>query len=71
MQGKDPDLCWNEGRKREELRDERAWFLLARTEGGDPVAFSHFRWERGGVGWRGVEWGGVGNLVISVPISSF
>lgn len=44
-QGKDPDLCWNEVRKRDELKDERAWFLISRTEGGAPVAFSHFRYD--------------------------
>lgn len=44
-QGKDPDLCWNEERKRDELKDERAWYLLARQQDGTPVAFSHFRYD--------------------------
>jgi len=44
-QGKDPDLNWNEGRKRDELTDWRAWFLIVRTEEGTPVAFSHFRYD--------------------------
>jgi GNAT superfamily N-acetyltransferase len=43
--GKDPDLCWNESRKRDELIDARAWFLIARTQEGTPVAFSHFRYD--------------------------
>jgi len=44
-QGKDPDLCWNESRKRDEMTDERAWYLIAKTEDGTPVAFSHFRYD--------------------------
>ena len=43
VQGKDPDLCWNESRKRDEMTDDRAWYLIATTEEGKPVAFSHFR----------------------------
>ena len=43
MKGKDPDLCWNEERKRDEMTDARAWYLIARTQEGTPVAFSHFR----------------------------
>ncbi|NXX99886.1 NAA40 acetyltransferase, partial [Centropus bengalensis] len=35
---------WKEREKRDELRDERAWFLLARDSAG-PVAFSHFRFD--------------------------
>jgi len=44
-QGKDPDLNWNEERKREELKDDRAWYLIARQQDGTPVAFSHFRYD--------------------------
>ncbi|XP_053824060.1 N-alpha-acetyltransferase 40 isoform X6 [Vidua chalybeata] len=36
---------WKEREKREELRDERAWYLLAREPGAGPVAFSHFRFD--------------------------
>merc|ERR1740131_21352 len=43
--GKDPDLCWNESRKRDEMTDDRAWYLIATTEQGKPVAFSHFRYD--------------------------
>eukprot|EP00088_Acartia_fossae_P014470 TRINITY_DN17752_c0_g1_i1.p1 TRINITY_DN17752_c0_g1~~TRINITY_DN17752_c0_g1_i1.p1 ORF type:complete len:246 (+),score=62.23 TRINITY_DN17752_c0_g1_i1:56-793(+) len=44
-QGNDPDLCWNESRKRDELTDDRAWYLIARNEEGTPLAFSHFRYD--------------------------
>jgi len=44
-QGKDPDLCWNEARKRDEMTDDRAWYLIATTQEGTPVAFSHFRYD--------------------------
>ena len=27
------------------MTDERAWYLIARTEDGTPVAFSHFRYD--------------------------
>jgi len=43
--GKDPDLCWNESRKRDEMTDDRAWYLIATTEEGKPVAFSHYRYD--------------------------
>ncbi|XP_031950814.1 N-alpha-acetyltransferase 40 isoform X3 [Corvus moneduloides] len=36
---------WKEREKREELRDERAWYLVAREAGAGPVAFSHFRFD--------------------------
>lgn len=35
---------WKEREKRAELRDERAWYLLALEPAG-PVAFSHFRFD--------------------------
>jgi len=41
----DPEFRWNEARKREEMGDAQAWYLLARTEEGTPVAFSHFRYD--------------------------
>ncbi|XP_053908462.1 N-alpha-acetyltransferase 40 isoform X4 [Cuculus canorus] len=36
---------WKEREKREELRDERAWYLIARDSATGPVAFSHFRFD--------------------------
>ncbi|NXQ94604.1 NAA40 acetyltransferase, partial [Sagittarius serpentarius] len=36
---------WKEREKREELRDDRAWYLIAREPGASPVAFSHFRFD--------------------------
>lgn len=36
---------WKEREKREELKDERAWYLLARDAESAPVAFSHFRFD--------------------------
>ncbi|KAF1572764.1 UNVERIFIED_CONTAM: N-alpha-acetyltransferase 40, partial [Eudyptes pachyrhynchus] len=36
---------WKEREKREELRDDRAWYLIAREPGAGPVAFSHFRFD--------------------------
>ncbi|XP_069738431.1 N-alpha-acetyltransferase 40 isoform X1 [Phaenicophaeus curvirostris] len=36
---------WKEREKREELRDERAWYLIARDSALGPVAFSHFRFD--------------------------
>ncbi|NXN14726.1 NAA40 acetyltransferase, partial [Indicator maculatus] len=36
---------WKEREKRQELRDDRAWYLLAREPGTGPVAFSHFRFD--------------------------
>lgn len=39
------DWGWSDREKREELTDSRAWYLLARTLEGVPVAFSHFRFD--------------------------
>ena len=39
------DWGWSDREKREELTDSRAWYLLARTPEGRPVAFSHFRFD--------------------------
>ncbi|KAM4611323.1 N-alpha-acetyltransferase 40 [Polymixia lowei] len=36
---------WKEREKREEMKDERAWYLLARDTDSAPVAFSHFRFD--------------------------
>ncbi|KAE8607497.1 hypothetical protein XENTR_v10011201 [Xenopus tropicalis] len=36
---------WKEREKREELTDERAWYLIARDELAAPVAFVHFRFD--------------------------
>ncbi|XP_069705395.1 N-alpha-acetyltransferase 40 [Periplaneta americana] len=38
---------WNEKVKREEMTDDRAWYLIARTPEPEsrPVAFSHFRFD--------------------------
>ncbi|XP_065514057.1 N-alpha-acetyltransferase 40 isoform X2 [Caloenas nicobarica] len=36
---------WKEREKRAELRDERAWYLIARDPRNGPVAFSHFRFD--------------------------
>ena len=42
----DREFGWKEKEKKEELREDAAWYLLARTSEGTPVAFSHFRWIR-------------------------
>ncbi|GLH16720.1 N-alpha-acetyltransferase 40 [Gryllus bimaculatus] len=42
------DTCswgWNDRVKKEEMTDSRAWYLIARSITGDPVAFSHFRFD--------------------------
>ena len=39
-------MGWNEKNMAEEMLDDPAWYLMAReTDGGSPVAFSHFRYE--------------------------
>merc|ERR1712083_800002 len=47
--GEDPDMeaefGWKEKDKREEMWSDHAWYLLARTEEGKAVAFSHFRYD--------------------------
>merc|ERR1712183_1078878 len=47
--GDDPDMeaefGWKEKDKREEMWSDHAWYLLARTEEGKAVAFSHFRYD--------------------------
>jgi len=41
----DREFGWKEKEKKEELREDAAWYLLARTSEGTPVAFSHFRYD--------------------------
>ncbi len=36
---------WNESNKRDEMFDDNAWYLLAKTQDGTPVAFAHFRYD--------------------------
>merc|ERR1712060_797320 len=47
--GDDPDMeaefGWKEKDKKEEMWSDHAWYLLARTEEGKAVAFSHFRYD--------------------------
>jgi len=37
------ELDWED--KREEMREDLAWYLIVRTQEGAPVAFSHFRYD--------------------------
>lgn len=45
----DPDykaeFGWKTKEKRKEMKEDLAWYLVARTEDGTPVAFSHFRYD--------------------------
>jgi len=45
----DPDMeaefGWKEKEKQTEMREDLAWYLIARTSEGTPVAFSHFRYD--------------------------
>nr|XP_056709829.1 N-alpha-acetyltransferase 40 isoform X2 [Euleptes europaea] len=36
---------WKDREKRDEMTDDRAWYLIALEEGSVPVAFSHFRFD--------------------------
>ncbi|KAG9351673.1 hypothetical protein JZ751_022924 [Albula glossodonta] len=36
---------WKEREKKEEMKDERAWYLLASDADSVPIAFSHFRFD--------------------------
>ncbi|XP_025832692.1 N-alpha-acetyltransferase 40 isoform X2 [Agrilus planipennis] len=36
---------WNEKKKKEEMMDERAWYLIAKTDANDFIGFSHFRFD--------------------------
>jgi len=39
------DWGWNSSNKREEMENATAWYLVARTPEGTPVAFAHFRYD--------------------------
>lgn len=39
------DWGWNEKKKKDEMTDDSAWYLVARTDDSVPVAFSHFRFD--------------------------
>ena len=41
----DPEDGWREDAKKGEMREDMAWILLAKTQDGAPVAFSHFRYQ--------------------------
>jgi len=45
----DPDMeeefGWKENEKKTEMREDLAWYLIARTKEGTAVAFSHFRFD--------------------------
>ncbi|XP_042295072.1 N-alpha-acetyltransferase 40 isoform X4 [Sceloporus undulatus] len=36
---------WKDREKRDEMADDRAWYLIALEDGSLPVAFSHFRFD--------------------------
>ncbi|XP_078592744.1 N-alpha-acetyltransferase 40-like [Branchiostoma floridae x Branchiostoma japonicum] len=36
---------WNDRLKKEELTEDKAWYLVARDQEGQPIAFSHFRFD--------------------------
>merc|ERR1719430_1485408 len=36
---------WSSANKKAELEEAQAWYLVARTEEGEPVAFAHFRYD--------------------------
>ncbi|XP_066466279.1 N-alpha-acetyltransferase 40 isoform X1 [Tiliqua scincoides] len=36
---------WKDREKRDEMTDDRAWYLIALEDGSVPVAFSHFRFD--------------------------
>ncbi|XP_052316001.1 N-alpha-acetyltransferase 40-like [Oncorhynchus keta] len=42
---KQSEWGWKEREKRDEMDDERAWYLLVRDTDSSPVAFSHFRFD--------------------------
>jgi len=39
------EFGWKTKEKKNELKEDLAWFLIARTTEGTPVAFSHFRFD--------------------------
>lgn len=36
---------WNKERKVEEMTDDNAWYLIAKSKSGSLLAFSHFRFD--------------------------
>lgn len=36
---------WSDKKKRDEMTEDKAWYLLAKNESGKAVAFSHFRFD--------------------------
>jgi len=41
----DLEFGWKEKEKKTEMREDLAWYLIARTQEGTAVAFSHFRFD--------------------------
>jgi len=41
----DSEWGWNDKNKREEMLDEKAWYLLAETSDGTIAGYSHFRYD--------------------------
>jgi len=41
----DEEFGWKEKEKQTEMREDLAWYLIARTKEGTAVAFSHFRFD--------------------------
>lgn len=39
------DWGWDEKDKREEMMESAAWYLIAYSSEGKPLAFSHFRFD--------------------------
>jgi len=42
---KQAEWGWDEKEKKKELREDEVWYLIARTQEGTAVAFSHFRYD--------------------------
>lgn len=36
---------WNDKKKKDEMTEDKAWYLISRVESGKAVAFSHFRFD--------------------------
>merc|ERR1711925_24111 len=41
----DAEFGWKEKEKKTEMREDLAWYLIASTQEGTPVAFTHFRFD--------------------------
>ena len=39
------DWGWNDKQKKEEMSEEKAWYLLAKDESQKPIAMCHFRFD--------------------------